>query len=45
MTSRFSFAISAALLAATAATAATITPQQPALSDGPMKNVQFFLTR
>ena len=34
MTSRFSFAISAALLAATAATAATITPQQPALSDG-----------
>ena len=34
MTSRFSFAISAALLAGTAATAATITPQQPALSDG-----------
>ena len=34
MTSRFSFVISAALLAGTAATAATITPQQPTLSDG-----------
>ena len=34
MTSRFLFSISAALLAGTAATAASITPQQPALSDG-----------
>ena len=34
MTSRFLFSISAAFLAGTAATAATITPTMPPLSDG-----------